>query len=386
MKKVCEKCNTENSLYAEKCVHCGKDFYENIKPVNKKSKKFLIFGIIVPLIIVSIYFTMLYSYLYGFENYNPEVYLNKYIQLLQSNNYEKILKINEFKETYFNGKSEFVEYLNNKYGNFKDKVKIIKDNNLCTNDKYVYNVQFGKGNINKITLLKTDKKKLLYFNTWKVDKPEKYFENEKEIKIYCYKNIKVKLNEKLITDEYKESCENIELFNNILDDKFESPKLICYNIKKLLNITSISAEMPTGEKCEVINNDDGSYIVKPVMNNVIKESIEPLTIEVGKKYAAYIAEDYTFRDLKNYLYKDTQFYKTLLEFYNGWFPLHSSFKYDNVVIEDMEWYSDICCSSKIKFDYVITYKNNRKRKYDIAYKIYFTKIDNKWLVSNITNY
>lgn len=386
MKKVCEKCNTENDLYAEKCVCCGQDLYENIKPVNKKRKKFLIFGVIIPLILVLIYFVMLYGYLYGFQNYNSEVYLNEYIQLLKDSNYEEIVKINDYKETYFNSNDEFAKYLENKYGNFKDKVKIIKDNSLSTNDKFVYNVQFGKGNINKIILLKTDKKKLLYFDTWKVDKPEKEFDNKKNIKIYCYEDVKVKLNSKLVTNEYKESCKSIDVFNNILDESFNSPKLVCYNIKDLLNITSLTAEMPTGEKCEVIDNKDGSYNIKSVVNNNVKNNIETLTEEVGKNYAAYIAEDYTFRDLKKYLYKDTQFYKTLLEFYNGWFPLHSSYRYDNLVIEDIDWYSDVCCSSKIKFDYVITYRNNRERKYKISYNIYFTKIDNKWLVSNITNY
>lgn len=386
MKKVCEKCNTDNDLYAEKCAQCGNDFYKNIKPVNKKSKKFLIFGVIIPSILVFIYFILLYSYLYGFQNYNPEVYLDEYIQLLQDNNYNEIIKINEYKETYFNGDKEFIQYLNNKYGNVKDKVKIIKNSKMSTDNKIVYDVQFGKGNINNITLLKTDRKKLLYFDTWKVDKPEKNLKYKKDIKIFCYKDIEVKLNNKLVTDDYKESCKKIELFNNVLDNNFNKPELICYNISDILDITSISAKMPTGEECEVIDNKDGTYIVKSVMNNDIKKDIESLTIEVGKKYAAYIAEDYTFRDLKKYLYKDTQFYNTLLEFYNGWFPLHNSFKYENVIVEDMEWYSNICCSSNIKFDYVITYKNNRVRKYDISYKIYFTKINDKWLVSNITNY
>jgi len=52
----------------------------------------------------------------------------------------------------------------------------------------------------------------------------------------------------------------------------------------------------------------------------------------------------------------------------------------------MLWYDENHASIQVKFNYYITYGNNKRRDYPVAYEVYYAKIDGKWLVTDVKNF
>lgn len=392
MEKICERCDAKNDLYSVDCKNCGLKFYEskNNKKSNRSKKSrvcFLIFGFVIPLLIVSVYFFGLYQYLYGIENYNSEVYLKQYIELIQNKNYEAIAKYINFEETKFNYQEQLVEYIKREYGEELSNIRIMKDTKLSNKDIEYYKVKFGN-KIKEFKLCKTGEKKMYYFDTWYVDIPESNIYTE-SVKVYSPIGIDIYINGDLVTDEYvNNEEETLKYYSGIKDENIKEPKIICYEVKNLLALTEVQAKHKNGDLC-VLERDETSHNVYTVDATIPSDEIEPiksLAMDVAKKYAAYIAEDCKLSDLSDYIYKNTEFYDTVREFYNGWFPEHDSFNYENEQFEKIKWYDENHCSVQVKFTYYITYKGGKRRDYPVAYELYFVKKDGNWMVSNIMNY
>ena len=390
MEKICNRCDAKNDMYATVCQNCGYDLYDDLKfndtkKGKAKTKYYVIFGLILPLLLVSTYFGGLYIYLYGLENYNSEVYLNKYLDLIKSDNYEEIMKYNGIKEDEFNTIKEFKMYIDREYGENHNKTIIIKNQMLSTEKDDIYKVQFDSKIIKEFKVSKTGEKKFNYFNTWLVNKPEQNMYTE-IVKIYAPLGVDVYLNEVLLNEDYIIKEEKVySHYDGIKDLDYNHPKLICYEVNNLMGISSVQGKRNDGEPCKITLNDGNYEIIANIPPNEMEE-LKPLTEEFTKKYAAFIAENCKFSELSGYLYKNTQFYDTLKEFYNGWFPEHSSFGYEQVEFGNMMWYDENHASIQIKFNYYITYGNNKRRDYPVAYEVYFARIDGKWLVANVKNF
>ena len=390
MVKICYRCDAKNDMYATVCQNCGYDLYEDVKLINAGKRKtkpllYILFGLVLPLILVTTYFIGLYIYLYGIENYSSEVYLNKYIELVKSDNYEDIMKYNGIEEDKFNTKKEFAMYINKEYGVNHDKAIIVKNSALSSENDDFYRVQFNGKLIKEFKVSKTEEKKFNYFNTWLVNSPEQNLYSE-SIKIYAPLGIDVFLNEVLLTDEYiSNEEEKYSYYSGIKDLDYNHPKLYCYEVKDLMAISSVQAKRKDGELCNITFNEGVYKVTANIPPEDLKE-LKPLAEEFAKKYAAFIAEDCKFSELSDYIYKNTQIYDTLKEFYNGWFPTHSAFGYENIEFNNMLWYDENHSSVQVKFNYYIIYGNNKRRDYPVAYEIYFAKIDGKWLVTNVKNF
>ncbi len=390
MEKICNRCDAKNDMYATVCQNCGYDLYDDLKFNNTKKRKskrkyYVIFGLILPLILVSTYFAGLYIYLYGLENFNSEVYLNKYLDLIKSDNYEEIMKYNGIKEDDFNTIKEFKMYIDREYGENHDKTIIAKNQILSTENDDIYKVQFDGKIIKEFKVSKTDEKKFNYFNTWLVNKPEQNVYTE-SVRIYAPLGVDVYLNEVLLNEDYIIKEEKVySHYDGIKDLDYNHPKLICYEVNNLMGVSSVQGKRKDGELCKITLNEGNYEIIADIPVNEMEE-LKPLAEEFAKKYAAFIAENCKFSELSEYLYKNTQFYDTLKEFYNGWFPEHSSFGYEQIEFGNMMWYDENHASIQVKFNYYITYGNNKRRDYPVAYEIYFARIDGKWLVANVKNF
>ena len=388
MKKICYRCDAKNDLYATVCQNCGYDLYEDVKIKTEKRRRpvlYLIFGLILPLILVSVYFTGLYIYLYGFENYNSEVYLNKYIDMIKADEYEKIMRYNGIAEDRFNTKREFSMYINREYGAKHDRAIIVKELSLSTENDHFYKVQFNGKKIKQFKVSKTGEKKLNYFDTWRVNPPEQNPYTE-SVKICAPIGIDVFLNEALLTEEHLTSKEEkYPHYKSIKDENYNHPKLVCYEVDNLMAVSSVQAKRKDGGLCHIAVNKDSYRVTANISPQDLKE-LKPFAENFAKKYAAFIAEDAKFSDLSEHIYKNTEFYDTLREFYNGWFPVHSGFGYEDVKTDNMLWYDENHASIQVKFNYYITYGDNKKRDYPVAYEIYFAKIDGKWLVADVKNF
>ncbi|GEM_PF-1074756 len=388
MNKICYRCDAKNDMYATICKNCGYDLYEDIKLMSKANKKskapllYLIFGFILPLLAVSIFFTGLYGYLYGYENYNSEVFLNKYLELIKADNYKEIMKYNDIKTDKFNTEKEFSMYMNKEYGEKHDIAIIMKESSLSTENEEFYKVQFNGKAIKQFKLIKTGEKKLRYFSEWRVEKPETNVYAE-SVKIFAPIGVDIYVNEVLLDKENLSSEEEIfPHYKGIKDKSHNHPKLVCYKVDELMAVSSVYAKRKDGRLCDVALDNDVYKVTSGIPSNDLGE-LEQFAEDFAKQYAAFIAMDAKFSDLKQSIYQDTEFYDTLKEFYNGWYPEHDSYGYENVKSENMMWYDENHASVQVKFNHFVTSPKYKRRDYPVAYEIYFVKIDGKWLVAEL---
>lgn len=388
MNKICYRCDAKNDMYATICKNCGYDLYQDIKLMSKANKKskapllYLIFGFILPLIAVSIFFTGLYGYLYGYENYNSEVFLNQYLELIKTDNYKEIMEYNGIKTDKFNTEKEFSMYISKEYGEKHDSTIIMKESSLSTGNEEFYRVQFNGKAIKQFKLIKTGEKKLRYFSEWRVEKPETNVYTE-SAKIFAPVGVDVYVNEVLLDEENLSSEEEIfPHYKGIKDKNHKHPKLICYEVDELMAVSSVYAKRKDGKLCDIALDDNVYKVTSGVPANDLDE-LSQLAEDFAKQYAAFIAMDAKFSDLKKSIYQDTEFYDTLKEFYNGWYPEHDSYGYENVKSENMMWYDENHASIQVKFNHFVMHPKYKRRDYPVAYEIYFVKVDGKWLVAEL---
>jgi hypothetical protein len=390
MEEICYRCDAKNDMYATICKNCGYDLYEDIKIMSKTNKKskapllYLIFGLILPVIAVSIYFSGLYGYLYGFENYNSEAFLKQYLELIKSDDYDKIMKYNGINTDKFNTEKEFSVYINREYGEKHDSTVIAKESSRTTENEEFYKVQFSGNKIKQFKLIKTGEKKLHYFNVWKVDSPETNIYAE-SVKIFAPVGVDVYVNDVLVDKEYQSTKEKIlPHYQGIKDENYKHPRLAYYEVNNLMSISSVYAKKKDGRLCDIVLND-GVYEVASSIPSADLVELKQFAERFAIQYAEFIAMDAKFSDLSKSIYKDTEFYDTLKEFYNGWFPEHDRHGYENLEIGKDIWYDDNHASMQVKFNYFVTNPKYKRKDYPVAYEIYFVKIEGKWLVANVKN-
>jgi ribosomal protein L40E len=388
MSKICYRCDAKNDMYATICKNCGYDLYEQVNIINKAKKKskapliYLIFGFILPLLAVSIFFIGLYGYLYGYENYNSEVFLDKYLELIRTDNHKEIMKYNDINTDRFNTENEFGLYMSKEYGEKHDSTVIMKESSLSTENEEYYKVQFNGNTIKQFKLEKTGEKKLRYFSEWKVEKPEINVFVE-SVKIFAPMGVDVYVNDVLIGEEMLSSEEEVfPHYKGIKDENHKHPKLVSYTVDNLMAVSNVYAKRKDGELCDISLEKDVYRVTSGIPSNDLDE-LEQLAGEFGKQYAAFIAMDAKFVDLKVNIYQNTEFYDTLREFYNGWYPDHDNFGFEDLKVENMLWYDENHASVQVKFNHYVMHPKYKRRDYPVAYEIFFVKIDGKWLVAEL---
>lgn len=388
MNKICYRCDAKNDMYATICKNCGYDLYEEIKLINKSNKKskapllYLIFGFILPLLIVSTFFAGLYGYLYGFENYNSEIFLNEYLEWVKTDNYKEIMKYNDIKTDKFNTEKEFMMYLNREYGENHNSTVLMKESSISTENEEYYKVQFNGKNIKQFKLVKHGEKKLHFFNEWKVVKPETNVYTE-SVKILAPIGINVYVNDVMLDDEYLSQEEEILThYKGIKDENHNHPKLIGYKVDNLMAVSSVYAKREDGRMCDIALDND-VYKVSLDYPYTDLDDLKQFAEDFAKQYASFIAMDAKFSELKKNIYQDTEFYDTLYEFYNGWYPEHDSFGFENVKTDNMKWYDENHVSVQVRFNHFVMSPKYNRRDYSVAYEIFLVNIDGKWLVAEL---
>ena len=104
---------------------------------------------------------------------------------------------------------------------------------------------------------------------------------------------------------------------------------------------------------------------------------------VDKCLALYTADDQTFMEMSKYLVKDSEAYKAMRAMESGWFTLHTSYRFANMVVENVQFYGDSVMSCDVSLTFIIVAKkDNSEKSYDSHYTFYFQKKGDKWLLYN----
>jgi len=347
-----------------------------------------VLAVVIPLIMVSAGLFVLSKFLYGAEYYSPTVQLEKYVELLRTKDYTGAMDFVGLKTSPFNRVEEFAAYFKSYYGDSVESSVFTERKLHRTEQSRFYDVQINKKAAQKFKLTKTGEKKLIYFDSWKVEMETVI--PAKTAVIQVPPGVKLTLNGTAVTADYKLAVSTYtpEYYKNVKDDKMKL-NMDTYQIGGLVAISSIEAVTATGEACEVSllkedkeNNTSTNIVKLPIPADKVQE-LKSITETITKKYAEFVAKDVSFADLAPYLYQKTKLYDDLKEFYNGWFTGHQTYGFENVEFFSLQYFNDTHSAVGIKFKYFVT-KSDKRYEYDVKYTAYLIKVGNSWLLADLS--
>lgn len=316
----------------------------------------------------------LWGYLQTYEASTPTAAMQYYMGLLSTENYDEIYETSGFKSSEFAGKTEYISYLKNVYAGDLTKASLRKKTSH-NKEEQVYEVQIDGRHAATVELVpaKPDSK-----YKWQARTRIHYLA---DVSITAPPHVQVLINGKTLGAEYiKEQDLVVAQFYGV-QGEVETPKLVRYVVSGLLSPPEVTAQKQEGTPCTVAGEQVFFTVSSPVDADKQPER-KALLEKVAKTYAAFITRDATAKDLHQYLYKDTDFYNAIKNFYNGWYIEHDSFDYRNVQVSELEEFSGNDFTGTILFDYVIC-KGRKEYVYPSSYQLTFMNFDGRWLVTSL---
>ena len=357
------------------------------KKKKRRRRRWMICGFVLPCMLFAVFMIFLYKFLYGLENYSVEAYLQKYLSLIESKDYDAIIEYEGIELNEFNHREEFIKYMSAKYGDNPQNIKYVKRITSDQDEAAYYTIQPEGGKTASVKLIKTGNKKMQIFDEWRV-KPDTNSMYEETATIYSPPGVKIYLNGTLVTEEYliPYKYRQVGQYSVVKDEGYSPPKLMCYEVSGLMAISSVEAESTQTVDCAVVKQEESGnvYEVSASMDGEEAESFKALAWEVAQTYADFINEDARRSDINRYLYENTEFYDAIQEFDNYWFPIHDDSGHEgDIEYSEMNWYDENHRSINIKTTYYVT-NNGKKKEYPIDYTIYFLRVGEEWKVTSIS--
>lgn len=264
----CKECGTKNKEEAIFCEECGKKIKEKKtkqerKKVSKKNK--LIIEIVVVIIIfLGLSFTAL-SYMMS-----PKKIAERYMEALVNQDINKLYSYLEIDgDKTFITKEIYQELLEkNKIINYKITDIEYGNNKLTTSVTFVYTEYDSKEEKTmRISLVKQKKKRLLFFDDWKISSSKNNDKIVENFKIIVPKNAKV-------------TYAGVEVKENYLDKNNSTDRTDIYILKQVFRAsTNITVELENGYKIEdevTPNTYKCTYTASVSLSDITKEEQEKI--------------------------------------------------------------------------------------------------------------
>lgn len=316
----------------------------------------------------------LWGYLQQYEANTPAAAMQHYLSLIGADDYDEIYETSGFTENGFSGKEEYITYLKNIYTGDLSKASYVKKVSHNQQEQ-VYEVQIDGKHAATVELVLA-KPGSNY--KWQARTRIHYLD---AITVSAPPHVQVLINGKVLGAEaIKEHDIVVAQFQGV-HEGVEVPKLVQYEVSGLLLPPEVSAQKQDGAPCAVAG-EHGTFVVSSPVDADKQQERKALLEKVAKTYAAFITKDATATDLHQYLYKNTDFFDAIKNFYNGWYIEHDSFDYRNVQVSELEEFSENDFTGAISFDYVIR-KGHKEHVYPSNYQLTFMNISGQWLLTNL---
>ena len=160
-----------------------------------------------------------------------------------------------------------------------------------------------------------------------------------------------------------------------------APLLLRYELTGRLTLPELT--LPEGQQGEyALSGPDETgealvYRVSRQLSPQQQEEASALAQRAAKTYAAFVTQDATRGELNAFLLPGTPFYRSMQQFYNGWYVEHTGYDYRNVVCDELGSAGENAFSARVSFDYVVL-RGAKEYLYPSSYRLYFLKTGQGW--------
>ena len=334
---------------------------------------------VLSLTAIAIFISFFQTQLQKYEFSTPNAAVNQYIEWVRNEDYNAIYESSGFQTTTLNGKTEYINYLEQLYAGTPQEISA-RERISLDETKKEYVLYFDEKRVSTIIVSPAEEGNPL---AWKATTQLTY---QEPITVIVGKDLHVTVDGKDIRT-LSLPCEEIQttVFSGCSDETVY-PTLYSYRLEGLLNPPSIKVLTTDGRLCNIDEKTDKKgtvYTAYYTHETNSAQDLDNLAETVSKTYAEFVARDATRNQLLNYVYKKSDFYTAIRNFSNSWFTSHESYKFNDFQLSNRISYTafDFTCEAKFQPIYV---RNGKTFTGELAhYRMTFLKINEEWLLVSL---
>lgn len=311
-----------------------------------------------------------YNKLWAFlETYDDEPVkaIDTYIEILESEDFDRIFELNNIEPNEFNSFDEYKEKFIEMFGGNLSGLKYRLTG--AEGESEEYEIYSGEILAQRVSI--TPDGGSFALKTEKIDKPY-------ELTVTVPKGATVTVNGVSLSDEY--ITEEYEIDQYLSLDNHTPPTCQVYYVDGLLNPAKCEVSIE-GQSTELKVYNEQKIEAIYTVADAEKEAFCQIAEHTAVQYAMYITQDINFGELAPLLAENSEFYRSIKGYTNEWYAEHE-FTYDNMSFGEVILHDSDHFSVDLSFTYHIV-RPVRTYDYDVNYDMYFVKSGEEWLLATL---
>ena len=321
----------------------------------------------------------LYKMAAAYELSSPDNLAKSTLDIFKDERYDEIISLCDIHLSEFETADDFAAALN--------EAAPVGSYTFSKTGNGSYRLQRGESPLADLTLTCQKGAGEYGFDIWQVEKLEFIGAKTQDYTVTASPELSPMVNGVLLKDslideskseKYKEDLG--EAFGNLAEELLPQAPSV-YHVEGLYCPPVVTVDAPKKSKSIVRTlENDYSVILYPT-GDVITELSE-IAASAAETYARYITNDASLDEVLPYFLPDSQYYRHLKEFYNGWYNTHDSYLFEQPKFASWQIYDENHVSCVILFNYKIT-MGRHQYEYPSKYNMSFIKTDSGWKLSNL---
>ncbi len=320
------------------------------------------------------------AWLTRYEASQPKVKCQEvFTQLFETPDWGSLYQMAGISDTRFEGKEQFAAYMEAKVGSEK---LTYNETSAGLSGDHKYVVKLGNEKLAAFTLT-SEGKAQQEIQEWKLGKLELFYRPVEEVTVQTLPGCKVLVNGKALDDGDMISVTNT-VAETYLPEGLHGLRQQTYRVKGLLTKPTVTVLDEGGKEVELTYDAATSTYGQPQPTFTYTEEEAERILGAAEVYCKFMIRAVYQNQLKQYFDENSEVFQTIRKI-ETWMQSYSGYRLSDGVISDFYRYSDELFSAKVTLTMYVTRWDDSVKEYALDTNFFFSMIDGKWMVTNLTN-
>ncbi len=320
------------------------------------------------------------DWLTRYEASQPDVKCQQvFDDLFRDPDWELLYDAAGIQSTRFEDKTYFAKYMKERIG---DGVLTYNETSAGLSGNHKYIVKLGNEKIASFLLL-GDEKKDSDIREWTLGDISLFYTADQSVTILTQEGRQVLVNGVPLNEN---DCirKTLTYAERYLPEGLSGRRTNTYQIDGLLLPPEVTVLDENGQTLSLDYDEATHTYSEPVQADAYDESERARVLETAQVYCRYMIGNIYLNQLRQYFDPNSEIYNTIGHI-STWMQSYSGYTIDDGVIHDFCRYSDDLFSARVTMTMYVTRWDKTVKEYALDSTFFFTRIDGKWMVSNMTN-
>ena len=332
----------------------------------------------------------LQGWLGDFEAAQPTVKAEQvFTQLFTDPQWADLYEASGVQDTAYEGKDQFVTYMNNKVGDSK-LTYLETSAGLSGNKKYV--VRLGNEKVASFTLVDKNNvgnaslDNLGELPNWQLGAVEVFFERDCSYLIEKVNGHTAYVNNVPLSDE-----NTIQIATTVAEKYLPAGtvgvSMCLQKVDGLFAMPTVTVFDEKGNQMEVTYDEATRTFTERTQSNTITPEQEEVVVGAAKTFCMWMIKEVTDRGtVAKYFDSSSQAYSNIVKTTELWMQSHNGYEFANINISDFSLYSEDLFSVRVSLTLKVTRTDGTVKDYPFATSMFFHKNDSgRWVCFETTN-